>query len=144
MKQEMIYTLAYVSSAVAYFTKEELLDLLAKSRRKNEAAGLTGMLLYKGGNFMQVLEGPEPVVKQAFERISTDPRHHRILVLYKGEAKDRQFSDWSMGFANLDEEEAKLVAGYTDYLKLPLTDERFVKDPTHGQKLLRLFKENMR
>ena len=52
----MFYTV-YVSSAVDLFSDEELLKLLDVSRKNNQALDVTGMLLYKGGNFMQFLEG---------------------------------------------------------------------------------------
>jgi hypothetical protein len=52
----MIY-LVYVSSAVKPFLSSELVDLLSKSHVYNTEVGITGMLLYKDGNFMQTIEG---------------------------------------------------------------------------------------
>jgi hypothetical protein len=51
------FFLVYVSSAIYIFTQEELLILLDQCVELNKNNGITGMLLYKDGNFMQVLEG---------------------------------------------------------------------------------------
>ena len=56
--------LVYVSSATGKLGETDLLDLLEHSRRRNRALDLTGMLLYAGGNFFQVLEGEEKDVDE--------------------------------------------------------------------------------
>ena len=58
-----MFHLVYVSSAVRPFSKSELVELLNVTRDNNSRLGVTGMLLYRDGNFMQVLEGGEPVVR---------------------------------------------------------------------------------
>jgi hypothetical protein len=93
--------LVYVSSATTHFSKAELLELLTKSRTKNSALGITGMLLYKDGNFMQMLEGEDDPVRQLFETIVKDPRHHNSIVLIDELAETAFFADWSMGFRDL-------------------------------------------
>ena len=52
-----MYQLIYLSSATEMFTKEKLLALLEQSRPNNARLGITGILLYSNGNFMQTLEG---------------------------------------------------------------------------------------
>jgi hypothetical protein len=52
-----MFSIVYVSSALKPFSKTDLLTLLEKSRENNTSLGISGMLLYKDGNFMQVLEG---------------------------------------------------------------------------------------
>src|SRR3954470_3384019 len=97
--------LVYVSSATAPFTQADLLALLQISRRNNEPAGITGMLLYRDGNFMQALEGEEAAVNSAYIRISKDPRHEGLITMIKEPISERNFADWSMGFRNLDSSE---------------------------------------
>ena len=53
----------YASSAVQLFAPEELRALLETSRRNNAARGVSGMLLYKDGNFLKVLGGREAAVR---------------------------------------------------------------------------------
>ena len=68
--EERFFFVAYASSASTDFSPEELTDLLAVSRARNAAAGVTGLLVYKGGNFLQALEGPEDAVRATMQRIS--------------------------------------------------------------------------
>jgi hypothetical protein len=60
-------------------------------------AGITGMLLYVEGGFMQVLEGEDEAVAAVYARICNDKRHWNTQVLLDRHAP-RAFRDWSMGF----------------------------------------------
>ena len=141
-----MYQIVYVSSAAVHFAKPDLYALLAKSRTNNTRAGVTGMLLYRDGNFMQVLEGEEGAVRAVYERIERDPRHHGSMVLLRGETPGRHFPDWSMGFRDLSspEERAAAAGGFSDLLNTPLTGAEFATDPSRAQRLLLSFKANMR
>lgn len=138
-----MFQLVYLSSAITPFTKDQLLALLAKSRENNGRAGITGMLLYKDGNFMQVLEGEEKAVKAIFAKITRDSRHRGVLTLLEVWREERQFPDWSMGFRDLRSAEALATPGYSEFLNTPLTGEEFSSDPTRCQKLLLTFKMKM-
>src|SRR5690349_14199919 len=113
-----LFHLVYVSSAVEPFSDAELLRLLERSRAKNAAVNVSGMLLYEGGTFMQVLEGEEPAVREVHDRITRDPRHCGLLTLLQGPIEKRAFSEWSMGFRNLDSTDFKPVAGYSEFMNL--------------------------
>jgi hypothetical protein len=139
-----LFQLAYVSSAVTTFSDSELEELLKKSRRNNEASGLTGMLLYKDGNFMQFLEGPKNAVVESMSKIKADPRHHGVIVLLHEYKAERDFAEWSMGFRKLDNASDENLAGRSDFLDHPLTSEEFVSNPTRSLQLLRSFRKNMR
>lgn len=95
-----IYQLLYASSAAKKFDDEELSALLAGARRRNTEAGLTGILLYNDGNFIQLLEGDEAEVTATWGRIFNDPRHKGQLILFKGFVEQRLCMDWEMGFRN--------------------------------------------
>jgi hypothetical protein len=138
---EAVYFVVYVSSAVRPFTREELQRLLKKSRANNARNGITGMLLYKDGNFMQVLEGDEAAVRATFDRISKDPRHRNVIVLLRSEEAERDFPDFSMGFYDLNSAKAHDMPGYTEFLNTPLTEEEFSDNPSRTRKLLLSFKK---
>ncbi|MDD5391962.1 MAG: BLUF domain-containing protein [Thiothrix sp.] len=138
-----MFFLVYASSADELFSQAELLELLAKARENNTRLGVSGMLLYKDGNFMQVLEGEEQTVRALYTKISHDLRHRGLLTLLQGEQAERQFPDWSMGFHNLDGEEALAIPGYSDFLNTSLMDKTFFANPTRCQKLLAVFKRSM-
>jgi hypothetical protein len=137
---EKCFFYVYSSVATNAFTESELLELLTRSREANSKLGLSGMLLYKNGDFLQVLEGPEQVVRTMIRKIQLDPRHKSILKLLEGDYAERQFPYWYMGFRNLDTEEAKNTPGYTEFLNTPLS-VGLAADPTVCQRLLHLFKE---
>jgi len=139
-----MYSLIYASSAVQPFTPAELQNLLQVSRRNNELCDVTGMLLYKDGNFMQVLEGERAAVTAVQQKIATDPRHHGIIVLLSRDTPERQFPSWSMAFRDLDRHSgSRTLAGYDEFLNTPLNDGRFARDSSACQRLLSIFKRDM-
>ena len=105
---------------------DELFELLETLREKNVKKGITGMLLYKGGNFMQFLEGEEHGVKTLFEKIKRDPRHKDIVPIMQDEIEKRIFESWSMGFANMDKKGE--YPSYTKYIDENLNLKHFTED----------------
>jgi hypothetical protein len=134
--------LVYVSSATTPFSNAELLELLTKSRIKNSALGITGMLLYKDGNFMQLLEGEDNTVRQLFETISRDPRHHNSIVLIDEPAETAYFGDWSMGFRDLSDKSLENLPGFSQILNRPKAAEFQKFDGNDCWELLKMFKDN--
>ncbi len=94
--------LVYVSEAAQPFSPADLTALLQKSQRNNAARGLTGLLLFAGGHFMQVLEGRADVVSERLAVISADPRHRDVHQLFCEVATDRLFGRWTMGTLSVD------------------------------------------
>jgi hypothetical protein len=135
-----MFSLVYASSAVKPFSKSELVELLAPSREKNRRLGITGMLLYKDGNFMQALEGEESAVRKLYAAISADPRHRIWYQFYAGHTASRNFAGWSMGFNDLNSPEVHGVSGYDEFMNLPLTGQEFASDPSRCERLLLIFK----
>jgi Sensors of blue-light using FAD len=114
----------YSSAATEPFSEAQLTELLARARKNNARLGVSGMLLYHEGSFLQVLEGEAAVLEALFGVISADKRHHRVVALLKREVDERHFGDWRMGFASAKNLPANLP-GYSDYL-------RFRGDPVAG------------
>lgn len=137
-------TLVYVSSATRYFTNGELLKLLEICRANNQRLDITGLLLYKGGNFMQVLEGPDAEVVGLYQKIERDNRHRGSIKLLQRETAQRDFADWTMGFCNLDEPGKIAPEGASQFLCEPLDSMTFRENPSAAQKLLLSFKKTIR
>ena len=95
--------LLYASNTFRDVSDAVLDDILASSRANNVKAGITGVLLYIEGGFMQILEGDAPAVTDTFARISKDKRHWNTTVLLDRDAP-RAFGEWSMGFARLEKD----------------------------------------
>jgi len=88
----------YVSSGVKKFTDAELDDILVKARKHNTNNGITGVLFYLEGNFLQLLEGDEDALGETYERIKSDTRHRGLTQLLDESVDSRSFPDWKMGF----------------------------------------------
>jgi Sensors of blue-light using FAD len=96
-----MYQIIYASAASRNFSAIDLKKLLVRARLRNKEAGVTGMLVFHDGTFLQALEGEKYAVLDIFVRIKDDPRHHNLAVLHRGEgAGQRAFGDWSMGYAD--------------------------------------------
>lgn len=96
----------YVSGASPNMSDAMIQDILAVSRNKNQRAGITGMLLWADGVFIQVLEGEPDVVRTLYRRIQADDRHRNLMLVLEQQAEKRVFTQWSMGFKKLDAENA--------------------------------------
>lgn len=135
-----MFQLIYASHAKQAFDEIELISLLKASRAKNLKLNITGMLLYKDGVFMQLLEGDEAEVRKLFSAIKHDNRHEKVVVLFEKACNHSVMSDWSMGFLNLEGDYAKSIPGYTTFLDTPLSSQIFVDDPTKAMQFLYIFK----
>lgn len=110
----MVYQLAYISRANGGIERSGLLELLTAARERNLAVGITGVLLYREGRFLQLLEGSAPAVGLVYRSIVADPRHTDVCCVQAGHGT-RWFSEWSMGFRDLTDEPLA-VDGYVNLL----------------------------
>ncbi len=139
-----LISLTYLSTATEPFSESELTELLTTSRAKNHAAGLTGMLLYAGGHFIQTLEGRGDDVDAAFGHIERDQRHRDVIVALREPARERRFADWSMGFEELTIDEAAALPGFNDYLESRDVPAEIGRDLGRAGVFHRVFRDKMR
>lgn len=107
-----MYHLIYSSHSSHPFTKEDLISLLTTSRIANKKTGITGILIYMQGKFIQVLEGDQQKVEAIYRKIQGDSRHKQIKKVMVGNSPERIFNDWSMGFKNLSELDFISLSGF--------------------------------
>jgi hypothetical protein len=93
---EWMASLTYRSEAASAPSAPELQSLVAAARGRNRRAGITGMLLYDGGRFLQTLEGPPEAVDRLWSSIQRDPRHGDFEVLSQHIVPARLFSGWDL------------------------------------------------
>src|SRR6478735_7693379 len=97
-----LYRLVYASKNLLQGPEPDVMaairQILEASQRNNTAVGVTGALMFNGGAFAQVREGPRRGVEATFERIQRDLRHSDVTVLQCGPAESRGFANWSMAF----------------------------------------------
>jgi hypothetical protein len=108
----------YASRAVPAVDQEELVAILKKSKVNNPKAGVTGVLCFSEGIFMQVLEGGRTAVNQLYNRIAADPRHSDVVLLHYDEIAERRFAGWSMGQVNMARLNPALLLKYSECAKL--------------------------
>lgn len=93
---QLIGCLTYESRATTRPGEEELNALVAAARKRNNAHGVTGMLLYDKGRFLQTLEGPVEGLDLIWNSIRHDERHSGIEVLTQHLVGTRLFSHWDL------------------------------------------------
>ena len=113
----VLYSLIYRSKVSRAVHEVTLPPLLRKARLHNERTRLGGLLLYANGEFMQVLEGPEPALSQLYARIQADPRHYAVRTLAYGPIAERAFPGWRMAYVPTDAKALEKITGF-----LPLKD----------------------
>jgi hypothetical protein len=136
-------SIVYASSAVRLLNRKELVELLDYSREMNVEKDITGLLLYRGGNFIQVIEGENDAVLQLYKNIKNDPRHKDVTLLSKDPITKRQFPDWRMGFRNIDQMTEEELEGFSDFLNNDFSPAYFKDKPTRAYILLLSFKDSM-
>lgn len=109
-----MFYLVYVSAASKLMDDVELEDVLKTSRLNNKERGITGMLLYSEGTFMQVLEGEQDEVLSLYNKIEMDDRHKGIIKLASGKLDERIFGSWSMAFKSATSQEFSKISDFAD------------------------------
>lgn len=96
----MLVRLLYASRAVDN-SSEAITSILAHSRQYNPSLGITGILCYGGGVFLQAIEGGRMAVNDLYGHILRDVRHNDVVLLDYEEISERRFGGWTMGTVNL-------------------------------------------
>ncbi len=109
----MLVRLLYVSRAVD--TSPAAIEaILTQSRSHNPASGITGVLCYGGGIFLQAIEGGRSTVSELFGSIQADTRHKDVELLAFEEISERRFGGWTMGHVNLAKLNHSIVLKYSE------------------------------
>jgi hypothetical protein len=96
----MLVRLLYCSRAVD--TSAQAIEaILASARQHNPVSGITGILCYGDGIFLQCIEGGRMQVSELFGTIQKDVRHKDVALLHFEEIAERRFGGWSMGQVNI-------------------------------------------
>lgn len=113
----MLSQYLYISTA-PNLAREDVESILAASARNNPERGITGLLVYNGRNFLQLLEGEESALVGLMVRIGNDPRHTGVSILERKSIEHRACPDWAMKRVLI----AESVAGRRDLLERDLPD----------------------
>jgi hypothetical protein len=97
----MLVRLMYASRAMSTVDQEALHAILHQCKARNPDAGITGVLCFSEGIYLQVLEGGRSEVNALYNRIAADPRHTQVELMSYQEIGERRFAGWSMGQVNM-------------------------------------------
>jgi len=95
-RSSRLWAIVYVSKSARPVTPDDLLHILEGARRRNAEEGITGVLLYADGYFMQYLEGAEAGLHKVYAVIKTHPLHYGLINLVREPIPARAFTEWSM------------------------------------------------
>jgi GTP cyclohydrolase I len=113
LKAAMLVRLLYASRAVD--TSADAIEaILMQSRQSNPTCGITGILCYGGGIFLQAIEGGRMAVSDLFGHIQKDPRHKDVVLLHYEEISERRFGGWTMGQVNLSKLNHSILLKYSE------------------------------
>jgi len=117
-----MHYLVYLSAAAPFFQEEDLKTILIKSRENNAKAGITGLLLFHEGNFIQVLEGNKDEIHALYKKIGFDTRHKLLIKLVDEPTDKRNFPEWSMGYKAISTDEILKLTGFNSFTKKEFLD----------------------
>lgn len=97
--------LTYTSWARPGIQSAEVEAVLESSRVNNPLEGITGLLIFNGVAFMQILEGGEAAIDELVTKLAADPRHWNMSIRDRRAIASRAFPSWSMAYLRLDDGE---------------------------------------
>ncbi len=109
----MLVRLLYASRAVDT-SPDAIESILTQSRQHNPVTGITGILCYGGGIFLQAIEGGRQQVSDLFGHIQKDARHKDVALLHYEEISERRFGGWTMGQVNLSKLNHSILLKYSE------------------------------
>lgn len=109
----MLVRLLYASRAVDA-RPEAIEAILAQSREYNPTCGITGILCYGGGIFLQAIEGGRMAVSALYGHIQRDVRHKDVVLLHYEEISERRFGGWTMGQVNMSKINTNILLKYAE------------------------------
>ena len=135
--------LIYVSRAAYRFDQQQLEQLLQQARTNNQQYDVTGLLLYDGyGTFIQALEGPEDKVQALFNAIEKDNRHSNINKIGYKHITTRNFEQWEMGFALIDDTARCDIPGFSQFMSAKHKPDYINEHQSFASKMLYHFRDS--
>ena len=91
-----ITSLTYTSLARLDLQASDLENIHRAARELNALDGITGLLVFNGTHFLQIIEGAPDAIDELLDRLRRDPRHNGLEVRDEQQVERRSFPDWSM------------------------------------------------
>jgi len=98
-----MYELVYQSVSVANMTAGELTRMVTAARKFNETQNISGVLIFDGEKFLQILEGEKSCIEEVYGKIKNDKRHKNVNTMWRGKISTRTFGCWSLALLHADD-----------------------------------------
>jgi hypothetical protein len=118
-----LHQVIYISMATKMMSEEDMQRLLHQAKRNNDQTGITGILLYRSGLFMQYLEGTKNAVQNLYTlytKIKNDRRHTSLIKMHEKAISERVFKNWAMEFHYI--ENIHSLLNFDAYLRSHIDD----------------------
>ena len=122
--------LCYMSKAAKFVSEQQLASLLDQARTNNVKTDVTGMLVHKDDQFVQVIEGEEAAIEKLYQAIQADGRHSSVRALLDRTIDERDFSEWSMAYEAINSATLSTLPGYSEFLSDSEDLSEFLSKPS--------------
>jgi len=120
-----IFQLVYIAFTTEQFDLDkDIVKILQKASDYNSTVGITGLLLFKGGVFLQLLEGNKVEVDKLYAKILSDPRQKDAKTLLTKTAQKRICPEWTMNYRMIEELDLQVVNAVLEWNQLQSKAER--------------------
>ena len=110
----MLVRLLYVSRSVNPESSDATESILSSAREHNHQNGITGVLCYGGGIYLQAIEGGRMSISALYGHIQRDVRHADVVLLHYEEISERRFGGWTMGQVDTSRINASILLKYAE------------------------------
>ena len=95
-------SLTYTSLAGLDLQASDLEDIHRTARETNALDGITGLLIFNGTHFLQIIEGSEQAIGDLIEKLHRDRRHSSLEIRDERAIDERSFPDWAMELVHVE------------------------------------------
>ena len=97
----MLKMLSYTSDAQPGIDADELERIVRSAMTLNPLDGVTGLLVFNGTAFVQIVEGAPDAIDDLAARLKADVRHVNFQIRDERLVEARSFPDWSMNMVRV-------------------------------------------
>ncbi len=100
LEEPPLFKMVYVSRVrySALFNHQFFLNLMRKARKNNKKEGVSGILCFSNGYFLEYAEGSEQSLTNLKNRILCNKQHHELKLIDFSAIEKRQFIDRQFSF----------------------------------------------
>ncbi len=116
-------SLTYTSRAKLDLSADDIEAIHRTARDLNALDGVTGLLVFNGTHFLQIIEGADNAIDDLLGRLRRDPRHSGLEVRDERPIAQRSFPDWSMELVRVSASYFEAKDTLKAYIPASVSDE---------------------